>query len=73
VKEIPKREQSGGQDFGSSLPGMTEVGSGIIDWKRIFAKSDVAGIKHYFVEHDNPKDPFASIKTSYDYLRQLRF
>jgi len=52
---------------------MTEVGSGIIDWKRIFAHSDEAGIKHYFVEHDEPKAPFESIKTSYQYLAQLRF
>ena len=52
---------------------MTEVGSGAIDWKKIFAKSDVAGIKHYFVEHDEPKSPFESIQTSYDYLEKLTF
>jgi len=52
---------------------MTEVGSGIIDWKRIFAQSDEAGIQHYFVEHDNPASPFASIRTSFDYLQRLRF
>ncbi|HXW91332.1 MAG TPA: sugar phosphate isomerase/epimerase [Terriglobales bacterium] len=73
VKEIPTAKESGGQDFGSSLPGMTEVGSGVIDWKKIFAQSDKAGIKHYIVEHDNPKAPFDSIRTSFNYLRQLRF
>ena len=52
---------------------MTEVGSGVIDWERIFTQSDEAGIKHYFVEHDEPKAPFESIKTSYQYLAQLRF
>jgi len=52
---------------------MTEVGSGIIDWKRIFAKSGEAGIKHSFVEHDNPSSPFESITKSYQYLQQLRF
>ena len=50
-----------------------EVGSGTIDWKPIFAKSQQAGIKHYFVEQDQSKDPLASIKASYDYLRDLRF
>ena len=50
-----------------------EVGSGTIDWKPIFAKSQQAGIKHYFVEQDQSKDPFASIKSSYEYLRDLRF
>ncbi|HXM93023.1 MAG TPA: sugar phosphate isomerase/epimerase [Candidatus Dormibacteraeota bacterium] len=52
---------------------MTEVGSGAIDWRRIFAQSGKAGIKHYFVEHDEPKSPFDSIRTSYQYLHDLRF
>jgi sugar phosphate isomerase/epimerase len=52
---------------------MTEVGKGVIDWKAIFAKADLAGIKHYFVEHDQPKDPLASIQISYEYLEKLRF
>lgn len=52
---------------------MVDVGKGEIDWKAIFAKSDVAGIKHYFVEFDDPKDPFASIQASYEYLEKLRF
>lgn len=52
---------------------MTDVGNGVIDWKQIFAKSDLAGIKHYFVEFDDPKDPFASIQACYTYLEKLRF
>jgi sugar phosphate isomerase/epimerase len=52
---------------------MTEVGSGAIDWKRIFAESEKAGIQHYIVEHDEPKSPLASIKTSYTYLEKLRY
>src|SRR5436305_2559871 len=52
---------------------MTEVGSGVIDWKAIFAKAEVAGIKHYFVEHDEPMLPFESILKSYNYLKQLSF
>ncbi len=52
---------------------MMDVGKGIIDWKRIFAQSTQAGIQHYFVEHDEPTDAFADIKTSYDYLRNLEF
>ncbi len=52
---------------------MTEVGKGVVDWKGIFAKADVAGIKHYFVEHDEPKSPFDSIQISYEYLKKLRF
>ena len=52
---------------------MTEVGSGVIDWKAIFAKADIAGIKHYFVEHDQPMMPLESIQKSYAYLEKLRF
>lgn len=56
------------------LPDVTDVGhDDVIDWKRIFAKSKEAGIEHYFVEHDVPKDPFASLKNSYDYLSTLTF
>jgi len=73
VKRVPPVTAGGAQDFGSSMKDMTEVGSGIIEWKKIFAQSDKAGIKHYFVEHDNPKKPLESIKTSYDYLARLRF
>jgi sugar phosphate isomerase/epimerase len=52
---------------------MTAVGNGMIDWKRIFAKADEAGIKHYFVEHDKPEVPIQSIQASYTYLEKLRF
>ena len=52
---------------------MTEVGSGTMDWKGIFAQRGKAGIKHYFVEHDDPADPMDSIRVSYNYLKALRF
>lgn len=67
----------GGNDYGgatgaSKKPGhMADVGQGEIDWKRIFAQSDKAGIQHYFVENDEPKSPFEDIKISYDYLAKL--
>ena len=73
LSKIPKVDATGGQSFGDSLPEMTEVGSGIIDWKLIFKEGEKAGIKHYFVEHDHPKDAFASIKTSYEYLSKVQF
>jgi sugar phosphate isomerase/epimerase len=72
VKTLPKISTGGPQNFGDTVD-LTEVGSGIIDWKRIFAQSDKAGIKHYFVEHDHPKAAFESIKTSYEYLSKLRW
>ncbi len=46
---------------------------GPIDWKKIFAREDQAGIRHAFVEHDQPADAFASIKASCEYLKRLEF
>ena len=55
---------------------MAPVGSGTIDWKRIFAHRAEAGIQHYIVEHDSAADypggAFASIESSYSYLSKLR-
>ena len=56
------------------LPLITDVGhDDVIDWKKIFAQSRAAGIQHYFVEHDVPKQPFESLKASHDYLSRLQF
>jgi sugar phosphate isomerase/epimerase len=52
---------------------MADVGQGSIDWKNLFAHSEKAGIKHYFVENDYPKSAFDDIKISYDYLKKLQF
>jgi sugar phosphate isomerase/epimerase len=72
LKKLPVITAGGPQNFGDTVD-LTEVGSGIIDWKKIFAQSEKAGIKHYIVEHDHPKQPLASIKTSYEYLANLRW
>lgn len=50
---------------------MVDVGKGVIDWGRIFAKRREAGIEHFYVEHDEPASPFDDIKISYDYLVRL--
>jgi sugar phosphate isomerase/epimerase len=52
---------------------MVDVGAGAIDWKEIFHQSHLAGIRHYFLEHDEPADPLAFAQTGYDYLKRLRF
>ncbi len=50
----------------------TEVGKGSIDFKSIFAKAKLAGIKHYIVEQENFKiDPYVSITESSRYLRNV--
>jgi len=72
LKTMPKITSGGAQNYGDTVD-LTEVGSGIIDWKKIFAQSDKAGIKHYIVEHDHPKQPIESITKSYEYLSKLTF
>jgi sugar phosphate isomerase/epimerase len=51
-----------------------ELGRGNVDFKRIFAKSKQAGVKHYFVEQDrSTMSPLESIKISMEYLKKLEF
>ncbi len=52
----------------------TDVGTGTIDFRRIFKQAGQAGIKHYFYEQDStPGAPLASAKASFDYLRTLNY
>jgi len=52
----------------------TEVGRGLIDFKKIFAQRDKAGVKYFIVEQDQcPGSPFDSIKISHEYLKKLEF
>lgn len=51
---------------------MANVGEGAIDFRRIFAASERAGIRHAVIEHDNPTDPLAFARTSITNLRAMR-
>jgi len=59
------------KDLDKGYKNIMPVGSGVIDFKRIFENQKVAGMQHFFVEHDMPKDAFASIKSSYTYITQM--
>lgn len=51
----------------------TEVGSGQIDWPRLFAAAQAREIRHYFVEQENfERSPLEAAKMSYEYLHHLR-
>jgi sugar phosphate isomerase/epimerase len=51
-----------------------EVGSGVIDIKGVLQAAEKAGVRHYFVEQDQTAgDPIGSLRTSYAYLRDLKF
>jgi sugar phosphate isomerase/epimerase len=56
------------KDLDATHTELLPVGSGTIDFKRIFENQSIAGMKYFFVEHDGPKDAFASIKSSYAYI-----
>jgi sugar phosphate isomerase/epimerase len=50
---------------------MVPVGAGGLDFARMFAHAEVAGLRHFFVEHDNPRDSIESIRAGYAHLRGL--
>jgi sugar phosphate isomerase/epimerase len=50
---------------------MVNVGEGAIDFAGIFAQADGAGVKHYFVEHDQPADPINDARVSFQALQKL--
>jgi sugar phosphate isomerase/epimerase len=56
-----------------SRPGaFTEVGQGVIDWKKIFKAAREGGMKHFYVEQDEcDRDSLESAKISYTYLHNL--
>ncbi len=49
------------------------VGEGIVDFPALFAKADVAGMKHVIVEHDRPTDGIECARVSFEYLLALRY
>ncbi|SEN26369.1 Sugar phosphate isomerase/epimerase [Mucilaginibacter gossypiicola] len=49
----------------------TEVGNGVIDFKKIFTQAKKSGLQYFFVEQDVcPGDPFDSISQSISYIKK---
>ncbi len=48
-----------------------EVGTGIVDFKAIFAAADTAGVKHLFVEQDGAPSPINNLGTSFGNLKKI--
>jgi sugar phosphate isomerase/epimerase len=53
--------------------GFACVGEGIINFPEIFNYAETAGLKHIFVEEDEPKDEMACARVSHDYLQAMRY
>ena len=50
------------------------VGSGSIDWPKVFAAREKAGMKHFFVEQDRTKgDIWEDITKSYNFLNNAKY
>ena len=52
---------------------MADVGSGTIDFKKIFAQQKRSGMKHVYVERDDATDPMQSATNSYRHLSALKY
>ena len=49
----------------------TEVGTVVIDFKRIFDNAKESGMKYFFVEQDGARHPFEDVTVSYNYLEKM--
>ena len=51
---------------------MVSVGDGVLDFARFFSVGEeIGGVRHAFVEHDQPGDSMASIRRGIEYLSTL--
>ena len=58
------------KDIKADLKTITEVGNGVVDFKRIFAAAQLAGLQYIFVEQDMAPG-IESIQTSYQNLTKV--
>lgn len=59
------------KDIAKDLKTLEPVGEGVVPFKNIFTHAKLAGMQHYFVEHDMPADAVASITTSFNNLKKI--
>jgi len=48
-----------------------EVGTGVVDFKRIFDNAKDSGMKYFFVEQDGAPQPIQNVTNSYNYLKKM--
>ena len=71
IKDM-KGKPAATQELDAKMGLFAPVGSGSIDWKRIFAAAKQGGVEHYYVEQDFCEiPPLEAVKTSYQYLDKL--
>jgi sugar phosphate isomerase/epimerase len=51
----------------------TDVGAGVVDFRRIFDKADRGGVRYWLVERDDQPAPLDTARNSFAYLDRIRF
>jgi len=59
------------KDLDKNTMNPAEVGSGVIDFKRIFDQAKESGMKYFFVEQDGAPQPIQNVTNSYNYLSKI--
>jgi sugar phosphate isomerase/epimerase len=59
------------KDLDKDSKNPAEVGTGIVDFKRIFNNANESGMKYFFVEQDGAPQPIQNVTNSYKYLKKL--
>lgn len=59
------------KDLDKTTKSPAEVGTGIVDFKRIFDNASESGMKYFFVEQDQAPQPLQNVANSYNYLKKM--
>jgi sugar phosphate isomerase/epimerase len=59
------------KDFSADFKTITEVGAGVVDFKKIFEHAKTSGMKYFFLEQDRAPDPYVNIRNSYNNLKKM--
>ena len=59
------------KDLDKTTKNPAEVGTGIVDFKNIFANAKESGMQYFFVEQDGAPQPLQNVANSYNYLDKM--
>src|SRR6476620_6964015 len=59
------------KDLDKNTMNPAEVGTGVVDFKRIFDNAKESGMKYFFVEQDQAPQPLQNVTNSFNYLNKM--
>ncbi len=59
------------KDLDKATMNPAEVGTGVVDFKRIFDNAKESGMKYFFVEQDGAPQPLQNVTNKYNYLAKM--